>query len=422
MKEKKTTTRLRFKDDNGNDFPDWEEKKLGEIAKFSKGKGISKNDISSSGEIECIRYGELYTHYREVINDIISKTNIDKKNLVLSEANDVIIPASGETQIDIATASCVLRSGIALGGDLNIIKTSNNGVFLSYYLNNKKKIDIANLAQGISVVHLYSSQLALLDIELPSLEEQAKIAKFLTAIDEKIENLEKELDELEAYKKGVMQAIFSEDDQTQMGGGKLLIFRHLENIRFKDDNGNNFPDWEQKKLEEMATFYSGGTPLTTNKEYYGGTIPFIKSGEINSIKTEQFITEEGLKNSSSKLVEVGDILYALYGATSGEVCISKINGAINQAILCIKSTESHQYIHYYLRLQKENIISTFLQGGQGNLSANIIKNLEIPFPCIAEQNKIANFLSAIDEKIYCCTEQISKTEQYKKGLLQQMFI
>jgi type I restriction enzyme S subunit len=128
---------------------------LGEIASFSKGKGISKADIIEDGATECIRYGELYTTYGETIDEVKSRTNIDVDDLVLSEANDVIIPASGETQIDIATASCVLREGIALGGDLNIIKTKNNGVFLSYYLNYKKKQEIASLAQGISVVHLY---------------------------------------------------------------------------------------------------------------------------------------------------------------------------------------------------------------------------------------------------------------------------
>ena len=158
---------------------DWEVKKLGEIAKFSKGKGISKIDVVEDGATECIRYGELYTHYGETVDEIKSKTNIDKSSLVLSEANDVIIPASGETQIDIATASCVLKSGVALGGDLNIIKTSNNGVFLSYYLNSSKKMEIARLSQGISVVHLYSSQLALLNLKLPILSEQNKIATFL---------------------------------------------------------------------------------------------------------------------------------------------------------------------------------------------------------------------------------------------------
>jgi type I restriction enzyme S subunit len=199
---------LRFKADDGSEFSEWEEKKLGEVAKFSKGKGISKNDIIENGTNECIRYGELYTRYGEVINRIYSRTNIDLKNLVLSEENDVIIPASGETQIDIATASCVLKSGIALGGDLNIIRTKNNGVFLSYYLNNMKKVEIANLAQGASVVHLYSKQLATLNLKFPTKPEQEKIANFLTAIDTKIDLATKQLEELKQFKKALLQQMF----------------------------------------------------------------------------------------------------------------------------------------------------------------------------------------------------------------------
>ncbi|MDQ1806306.1 restriction endonuclease subunit S, partial [Chryseobacterium sp. CKR4-1] len=189
---------------------EWETKKLGEIAKFSKGKGISKSDIEENGVTECIRYGELYTHYREVINEIRSTTNIDKSTLVLSEENDVIIPASGETTIDIATASCVLKSGIALGGDLNIIKTKINGIFLSYYLNSKKKIEIANLAQGISVVHLYSSQLASLSLSLPKLNEQNRISSFLALLDKRIQTQNKIIEQLETLIKGLSEKLFSQ--------------------------------------------------------------------------------------------------------------------------------------------------------------------------------------------------------------------
>jgi len=206
--QKLFSRQLRFKNENGNDFAEWEEKKLGEIAKFKKGKGVSKIDISENGKIECIRYGQLYTYYGEVITSVISRTNIEKKNLVLSEANDIIIPASGETQIDISTASCVMRSGIALGGDLNIIRTKNNGVFLSYYLNNKRKIEIANLAQGVSVVHLYASQLAQLKIDLPSIPEQTKIANFLSSLDEKINRCGMQIEKIECWKKGLLQKMF----------------------------------------------------------------------------------------------------------------------------------------------------------------------------------------------------------------------
>ena len=124
--------KLRFPEFSG----EWEETKLGDVAKFSKGKGVSKSEISEDGINECIRYGELYTRYGEVIESVFSRTNLNIEKAVVSEANDVIIPASGETQIDIATASCVIKSGIMLGGDLNIIKTIHNGVFLSFYYPN----------------------------------------------------------------------------------------------------------------------------------------------------------------------------------------------------------------------------------------------------------------------------------------------
>ena len=124
---------LRFKDDDGRDFPDWENTTLGNIATFLKGRGISKADIVKDGDTLCIRYGELYTEYSETIQEIKSKTNINHNELQFSKSNDVIIPASGETQIDIAKASCVLLSGVALGGDLNIIRSKENGIFLAYY-------------------------------------------------------------------------------------------------------------------------------------------------------------------------------------------------------------------------------------------------------------------------------------------------
>src|SRR5690554_4552984 len=187
---------------------EWEEKKLGEIAEFSKGKGISKADIIDGGALPCIRYGELYTYYNETISEVKSFTNEGKENLVLSKANDVIIPASGETQIDIATASCVLREGIALGGDLNIIRTQINGVFLAYYLNNAKKYEIAQMAQGVSVIHLYPTQLQTLTTCFPGKSEQQKIASCLSAVDDLIKAETEKIEALKAHKKGLMQGLF----------------------------------------------------------------------------------------------------------------------------------------------------------------------------------------------------------------------
>ncbi len=179
-------------------------------------------------------------------------------------------------------------------------------------------------------------------------------------------------------------------------------------------------EWEVKKFNSFAKFYSGGTPVTSNREYYGGEIPFIRSGEINKNKTELFISEKGLNNSSAKLVSTGDILYALYGANSGEVSISQINGAINQAILCIITEFDKTYILNYLINLKSTIISKYLQGGQGNLSADIIKSLRIPIPPLPEQQKIASILSAWDEAISTTKTLIEETKKRNKGLAQQL--
>lgn len=190
-------------------------------------------------------------------------------------------------------------------------------------------------------------------------------------------------------------------------------------LRFK-----GFTDaWEERKLAEFTTSFSGGTPSAGNSSYYKGDIPFIRSGEINSDKTELFLTEDGLKNSSAKMVSVGDILYALYGATSGEVGISQINGAINQAILAIRPIGgySSHFIMQWLRLQKQKIIDKYLQGGQGNLSGSIIKNLILNVPNFEEQQKIGSFFKQLDDTIALHQRKCDQTKELKKTMLQKMF-
>jgi len=151
----------------------------------------------------------------------------------------------------------------------------------------------------------------------------------------------------------------------------------------------------------VSESYSGGTPSVGVKEYYGGQIPFIRSAEINSEITELFLTEEGLKNSSARLVAVGDILYALYGATSGEVGRARLKGAINQAILAIKPHTDYdsEYLAQWLRKSKHSIIDTYLQGGQGNLSGTIVKELSVDFPSLKEQKAIGGFFRQLDNLI-----------------------
>ncbi|WP_225364609.1 restriction endonuclease subunit S [Secundilactobacillus paracollinoides] len=182
--------------------------------------------------------------------------------------------------------------------------------------------------------------------------------------------------------------------------------------------------WEERKLGAITDSFSGGTPTAGKAEYYGGEIPFIRSGEISSDSTELFITDAGLNNSSAKMVGIGDILYALYGATSGETSISRINGAINQAILAIRPTKGDDpyMIVQWLKKQKETIISTYLQGGQGNLSGSIVKDLLITLPKNKdEQAKVGSFFKQLDQTITLHQRKLDLLKEQKKGYLQKMF-
>ena len=191
-------------------------------------------------------------------------------------------------------------------------------------------------------------------------------------------------------------------------------------IRLKGFSG----EWEETTMGDISTSFSGGTPSAGVAKYYGGNIPFIRSGEIAEDKTQLFITEEGLNASSARIVDKGTLLYALYGATSGEVSISKINGAINQAILAIypKKGYSSEYLSHFLRAKKNVIVGALLQGGQGNLSGALVKGIRVILPeTYKEQNAIASYFQHLDSLIQSTTKKIESLKQVKTASLQSMF-
>ena len=187
-------------------------------------------------------------------------------------------------------------------------------------------------------------------------------------------------------------------------------------MRFPEFGG----EWEREKLRDKCSFYSGGTPSSSNKSYYNGEIPFIRSGEISGDSTELFLSEFGLNNSSAKMVDIGDLLLALYGATSGQIAISKIRGAINQAILCIKSSYDNIFLKSVWEKHVDKILQAYLQGGQGNLSADIVKNLSFYFPSLDEQNKISKLIVLIDERIETQNKIIEDLKKLKVAITQKI--
>ncbi|UGA36150.1 restriction endonuclease subunit S [Chromobacterium haemolyticum] len=239
-------------------------------------------------------------------------------------------------------------------------------------------------------------------------EEQQKIADCLSSLDELIGLETQKLDAIKAHKRGLMQQLFPRENES---------VPRLRFSEFREAGG-----WELKAIGDSCESFSGGTPSTTNKIFYGGEIPFIRSAEIDKDETELFLSEEGLNNSAAKIVEIGDILVALYGANSGDVAISKINGAIiNQAILCLRHETNNRFVYQYLSLKKNWIIRKFVQGGQGNLSGEIMKAVCLFFPKPKEQERIADCLSSIDDLIKAQGQKIGAIKIYKKGLMQQLF-
>ncbi|MDG1153490.1 MAG: restriction endonuclease subunit S, partial [Alphaproteobacteria bacterium] len=231
-------------------------------------------------------------------------------------------------------------------------------------------------------------------------------------VDKRIDLLQQKHDTFIQYKNALMQGLFPRKGQTN------------PSMRLNDKNNNPFTkNWQNKKLGDYFTFFSGGTPNSTNTEYYKGNIQFIGSGDIHKKFVNKNINLEALNNSSSRMIKKGDLLYSLYGANSGDVAISKMNGAINQAILCIRSNKYNTcFLYKNLLFRKEFIISKYIQGGQGNLSANIIRKLKFHFPELEEQNKIVGFLSSVDKKIENISNQLNQSKQFKKSLMQKMFI
>lgn len=190
-------------------------------------------------------------------------------------------------------------------------------------------------------------------------------------------------------------------------------------IRLKGFKG----EWNSMQIGDFTQSFSGGTPTAGVAEYYGGDIPFIRSGELNANKTELSLTEAGLQSSSAKIVEKGTLLYALYGATSGEVGISKIRGAINQAILAIfpKKNVDNLFLSYFLRSKKKKIIGELLQGGQGNLSGALVKGITVTYPSIAEQQAIASYFTSLDSQISATSSRLESLKKVKTASLQSMF-
>ncbi|EGO8268660.1 restriction endonuclease subunit S [Enterococcus faecalis] len=400
-KEQKNSPNLRFK----GFTEDWELCKLGDITEsFSGGTPQAGNSDYYDGEIPFIRSGEINDSQTELF---ITEKGLNNSSAKIVEKGDILYALYGATsgEVGISQINGAINQAILA---IRPIKEDEPYLIAQWLLKQKESIIRTYLQGGQG--NLSSSIVKELVLKLPKDKaEQAKIGTFFKQLDDTITLHQRKLEQLKELKKAYLQVMFPAKDE------------RVPKVRFAAFEG----EWAHRKLGEITESFSGGTPTVGKSEYYGGDIPFIRSGEISSDSTELFITENGLNSSSAKMVKVGDILYALYGATSGEVGISKITGAINQAILAIRpSKNDNSYlIIQWLRKQKNTIISTYLQGGQGNLSSSIVKNLIIMLPQNKEeQEKVGIFFKRLDDIITLHQNKLEQLKDLKTSYLQNMFI
>lgn len=408
LKSKRTLTpKLRFPE--FRDYGKWKSDLIAEVATISKGRGIFKADVAEDGMTACIRYAELYTLYGEVINEVRSRTNISLDELVLSRAEDVVLPASGETRADIATAACVMREGVALGGDLNILRSDLHGPFFSYLLNSPLRYQIAQVAQGDTIAHLYPSQISKISIAYPTLPEQQKIAECLSSLVGLIAAEGRKLTALRDHKRGLMQQLFPQPGQTQ------------PRLRFPEfrDKG----EWEERQLGDVADVLMCKRIFANETNATGG-VPFYKIGTLGGTP-DAYISQTLFKEYKSKynFPRKGEILITCSG-TIGK-CLQYDGGDAyfqDSNIVWIDNPT--------LEFSNEFLLSILSGVDWSRLNSTTItriygpdlRGVLIKFPeNKKEQQRVADCLSSLDTQITAQVAKIETLKQHKRGLMQQLF-
>lgn len=395
--------KIRFKGFEG----EWKKVKIGDVAPLTGGFAFQSGQFKTSG-VPIIRISNIlssgivggdFVYYNEFKGD--SEFRLYK--------GDVVIAMSGATTGKVATFEAndfgYQNQRVGKFSRTNLVNYELLSKLVSAP-NFQKKI-ISKLTSSAQP-NVSSKDIDSIDLVVPEeTEEQRALASYFTSLDAQIAASTSRLSSLKQIKAASLLNMFPQKGET------------VPRVRFKGFQG----EWVRQRLGDISASFSGGTPAVSVSDYYGGNIPFIRSGEIHEDRTQLYITQAGLNNSSAKIVEKGTILYALYGATSGDVGISKLRGAINQAILAIEPTKDidNFFLAGFLQSYKNRIINELLQGGQGNLSGSLVKKILLAIPSLPEQRAIASYFTALDAQITLHRERLEKLKQIKAACLEKMF-
>lgn len=396
--------KLRFKEFS----EEWEEKKLGEIGEFKNGVNKGKDDFGTG--YPFINLLDIFGKCSINNNNDLSLVEITSKEL--KEFNllkgDVLFVRSSVKPDGVGLTTVILNDlkDTVYSGFIIRFRESKNLISLNYkkYCFYEKQFR-KNLLMKSTVsanTNINQDNLKLLSIKLPTIQEQQKIADFLSSVDKKISITEEKLDLFKDYKKGIMQKIFNQE------------------LRFKDSNGNDYPEWQEKILGEVSSFINGK-----------GHEQFIDKNGNYIVVNSKFISSDGLikKYTSNLLVPlyVNDILMVMSDVPNGKAIgkcflVNENNKySLNQRICALRTGENSKYLYYFLN--RNSYFLKFDDGiSQTNLKKDEVLSCPIFLPCLEEQQKIADFLSSIDNKIDNLTAELEDLKEFKKGLLQQMFV
>ncbi len=436
----KTIPKLRFKEFKEGITP----KKLDELIIFRSGGTPAKDDAKYwDGNIPWISAASMIGKYYSRSERTLSELGLNNGSKLAPQGSLLLLVRGSMLFNKIPIG--IVATDVAFNQDLkNLIpKEDTIADYLYQWFSSKENLLLDKVVgTGLGAGKLDTEDLKNLSVYLPTLPEQQKIASFLSAVDEKIQQLTRKKELLEQYKKGVMQRLFCLDydsfdlhDSPDVGSNHSNQKNHpksqFRQLRFKDENGKPYPKWEEKRLGEVAKL-QGGYAFKSEMFQASGT-PVIRisniSNENNFIDLNNLVYYQEIPNSDNFIIKSGDLILAMSGATTGKSSIYNLpyNAYLNQRVglFKLKSTKLHYpYLVQFVFSDefKKQLDSVLVAGAQPNVSSSDIESFKFQLPSIEEQQKIASFLTALDTKIESVATQITQSQTFKKGLLQQMFV
>ncbi len=403
---------LRFPEFNG----EWETKKLGDVGENIIGLTYSPKDVVNDES------GVIVLRSSNIKDDSLSLSDLVRVISKISEKlkvkqNDILICTRNGSQRLIGKNIIIqgIETPMTFGAFMSIFRSEYNN-FIVHLFKTDNYLEQIQANLGARINQITTKNLNAFKFNFPIIEEQQKIAAFLTAVDEKIQQLTKKKDLLDQYKKGVMQKIFNQE------------------IRFKDDNGNDFADWEEKKLEDIETLVHGdgdwilSEDITENGQYKIIQLGNVGFGQYVDKKLKT-ISSERFSKLNCTPIKKGDLLINRMVDNHLYCCVfDKEGDYITSVDVCwIRKSEylNNYFLMSLILITKNQNKLLNLSSGSGRVrisKKNLFEKFSFNLPSLKEQEKIASFLYAIDDKINLVNQQLKKTKKYKKGLLQQMFI